>query len=108
VVSTQAREQSHALEDARRLSQEESVVAHLLAKPPPDLEFQLTSDLPRRNGWWCKEWTSERYPDLKIRVMGRKREKEITLYLLRDEGYRSLAAAYTALMERRVRRVVRG
>jgi len=84
------------------------MVARLLQKPPDDLSFQLTSDLPRRNDWWCKEWTSERYPDLKIRVMGRKREKEITLYLLRDEGYRSLAAAYTALMGRRVRRVARG
>jgi len=83
-------------------------MATKLCTPPSDLSFQLTSDLPRRGGWWCKEWTAERYPDLKIRVMGQTRKKEITLYLLRDEGYRSLAAAYTALMERRVRRVVRG
>ncbi len=82
-------------------------MARRLVTPPADLSFKLTSDLPRRNGWWCKEWTSERYPALKIRVMGQKREKEITLYLVRDEGYRSLAAAYTALMESRVRRVAR-
>lgn len=79
-----------------------------LVTPPDDLAFQQTSDLPRRGGWWCKEWTSERYPDLKIRAMGRKAAREIVLYIVRGEGYRSLAAAYTALMESRVRRVARG
>lgn len=83
-------------------------MAHKLLTPPADLAFQQTSNLPRRNGWWCREWTSERYPDLKIRTMGQVNKPEIVLYSVRGEGYRSLAAAYTALMERRVRRVVRG
>lgn len=78
-----------------------------LLRPKADLSFQLTSNLSRRGGWWCKEWTSERYKDLKIRVMGRGGAYEIVLYIVCGEGYRSLPAAYTALMESRVRRVAR-